>query len=73
MTLHPRAFLAHLGVQKLTSVPATVNNLFVGRRGGNLGTYGYSTNGYTIYDETILEKTIGLDKNIFVFKDVVTE
>ncbi len=73
MTLHPKAFLAHLGVEKLTSVPATVNNLFVGRRGGNLGTYGYSTNGYTIYDETILEKTIGLDKNIFVFKDVVTE
>ncbi|MBR5308303.1 MAG: S-layer homology domain-containing protein [Clostridia bacterium] len=69
MTLHPKAFLAHFGVEKLTSVPATVNNLFVGARGNRLGTYGYMTNGYTIYDETILNQTIGLDKNIFVFKD----
>lgn len=69
MTLHPRAFLAHFGVEKLKSVPATVKNLFIGRTGANLGTYGYMTNGYTIYDRTILEKTIGLDKNIFVFRD----
>lgn len=69
MTLHPKAFLAHFGVEKLTSVPATEKNLFIGRTGGNLGTYGYMTNGYTVYDRTILEKTIGLDKNYFVFKD----
>lgn len=43
----------------------------IGRKGGNFGCYGYSTNGYTIYDETILEKTIGLDRNTFVFKETI--
>ncbi len=71
---HKEAQHIQIGAEDAAYMPEITGNLFYGIKGHEFGVYGASAdinryNAMLTYDETITDKTIGLEDNIFVFQD----
>ncbi len=61
--------LVRFGVERLASMPVVAGNLFVGKSGNRFGVYGLRGTAKQIYDETLVERNIGLEYNTMIFID----